>query len=214
MRLPFLADVLMAAGLTVRELPGWKGRGRELDALRGIVVHHTATPDTAADEVIARLLRDGRKDLKGPLSQLGLDRSGTWWVIADGRANHNGFGLWGNDSLGVEAFNNGRGEPWPPAQVDSWVAGCAAICARLDFDVSQVKGHKETDSHRKIDPAGIDMPQFRTRVKRLLAKEDPELNKEEAERLNRIEMRAQAAHETTLRIEELLKKIQQSLAKK
>lgn len=185
-RLPWLPDVLRAGGLNVRTLPKWEGRGRELNGLKGIVCHHTATGPNSADEVIARVLRDGRADLKGPLAQLGLDRSGTFWVIADGRCAHNGFGLWGNDSIGIEAFNNGTGEPWPDAQVDAWVKGCAALCRHLDFDVSQVKGHKETDPTRKIDPHGIDMGLFRTRVRSLLAQGDDDLTPDEARMLREL----------------------------
>lgn len=174
MRLAWLPDVLQAAGLNVKLLPKWEGRGADLSSLFGIVVHATVTPASVPDEAVARILRDGHSTLKGPLSQLGLDRSGTWWVIADGKCAHNGYGLWRNNAIGIEAFNDGKGEPWPDAQVDAWHRGCAAICRHLDFDVSQVKAHRETDPHRKIDPHGIDMGLFRTRVRALLAaKEDP-----------------------------------------
>jgi len=63
-----------------------------------------------------RILRDGRRDLPGPLAQLGLRRDGTFVTVAGGRANHNGYGRWGNNSIGVEAYNDGVGEPWPTAQ--------------------------------------------------------------------------------------------------
>lgn len=168
MRVPWLADVLRGAGLIVVELDGWKGRGGQLDHVRGIVQHHTATPKSTPDANVAKLLRDGRADLKGPLSQLGLDRQGRWWVIADGRGNHNGFGEWGNASLGVEAFNDGRGEEWPAVQLRSWEQGTAALCRRLGLTAKQVKAHRETDPRRKVDPRGVGMDAHRDAVARLL----------------------------------------------
>ena len=96
-------------------------------------------------------------------------RDGTYVVIAAGRCNHNGYGTWGNDSIGIEAYNNGVGEPWPEVQLDAYRRGCAAICRHLGFNIAQVRGHKETDSGRKIDPTGIDMGHFRTAVAALLS---------------------------------------------
>jgi len=168
--LTWLPDVLRAAGLTVIEVDGWETRGADRITVKGVVVHHTASGPTWKDEAVAKLLRDGRPDLKGPLSQLGLDRQGRYWLVAAGRCNHNGFGLWGNDSIGVEAYNSGTGEPWPAVQVDAYQRGCAAICRHLGLDpTTQVKAHRETDPGRKSDPAGIDMPHFRAQVAALTA---------------------------------------------
>jgi hypothetical protein len=167
MRLTWLADTLRAAGLKVHELDGWRTRGTTRIDPAGIVCHHTATPATASDATVAKILRDGRPDLKGPLSQLGLQRDGVWVIVAAGRANHNGYGEWGNDSIGVEAYNDGVGEPWPKVQTDSYAKGCAALCRHLGLPVEKVKGHKETDPGRKIDPT-FDMPTFRNTVARLL----------------------------------------------
>src|SRR5688572_7241975 len=131
MRLTWLADVLRDAGLTVVECPGWQGRGKPLVSVQGIVLHHTATSSTALDAGVVRILRDGRADLPGPLCQLGLDRSGRWHLIADGKGNHNGSGRWGNQAIGVEAFNNGVGEQWRTFQLDSYQRGVAAILRHL-----------------------------------------------------------------------------------
>ena len=110
----WLAGVLRAAGCKVYEMPGWKERGtRELDVIYGVVQHHTATGTNWDDDHVAFLLRDGRRDLAGPLSQLGLERDGTFVCVAAGRANHNGYGEWGNSSIGIEAYNDGVGEVWP-----------------------------------------------------------------------------------------------------
>lgn len=164
MRLTWLADVLRAAGLKVIELDGWKDRGSASYSANGVVCHHTATGPHVPDDAVDALLVKGRPDLKGPLAQCGIRRDGTWVVVASGRANHNGYGQWGNDSFGVEAYNDGIGEPWPARQLESYVRGVRAVCKHLGLDPqTHVKGHKETDPGRKIDPL-FDMNEFRTAV--------------------------------------------------
>src|SRR5690606_27640553 len=83
----------------------------------------------------------------------------------------NGYGTWGNDSIGIETYNDGVGEPWPRAQLDAFHAGTAAILRRLRLDSSRMLAHRETDPRRKIDPTGIDMHAARARVARLLRPE-------------------------------------------
>lgn len=168
MRVTWLADVLHAAGLPLCPVDGWQGRGRELTTINGIVAHHTATPASTPDGSVAKLLRDGRPDLAGPLAQLGLDRQGRYWLIADGKCNHNGHGMWGNQALGIEAFNNGKGEPWSALQLGAYVKGCAAILRHLGQNEGHVQAHRETDPLRKVDPVGIDMNEFRRKVAALL----------------------------------------------
>ena len=164
MRLLWLPHVLRLAGVPVVELEGWERRGRELDGVQGVVWHHTASSVRTSDASMERMLITGRPDLVGPLSQLGLRRDGTWVVVASGRAYHNGYGTWGNSSIGIEAYNDGVGEPWPAVQVESYVNGTAAILRHLGLNTASVKGHKETDPRRKIDPAGLDMNQMRARI--------------------------------------------------
>jgi hypothetical protein len=168
MRVPWLADVLRGAGLTVHESAGWRGRGKELAEVNGVVAHHTATGPNVKNSTVVALLIQGRPDLAGPLCQLGLRRDGSFDLIADGKGNHNGFGEWANQSIGIEAYNDGIGEPWPSVQIDAYQRGCAAICDHLGLPASKVKGHKETDPGRKIDPAGIDMGGFRLGVASLM----------------------------------------------
>lgn len=166
MMLTWLADTLTQAGLVVVPYDGWETRTTRAGGLevRGIVCHHTATGPTTSNTAVARLLANGRSDLKGPLAQLGLDRDGHYWLIAAGRANGNGYGTWGNDSINIEAFNDGVGEPWPAVQVDAYERGCAALAHRCGLSIAEVRGHKETDPHRKVDPRGIDMDLFRAHV--------------------------------------------------
>ena len=170
MMLTWIPDVLRAAGLVVVEYDGWATRTTRATGLvvKGVVCHHTATGPNTSNTAVARLLANGRSDLKGPLSQLGLDRDGHFWMIAAGRCNHNGYGTWGNDSIGIEAVNDGVGEPWPAAQLDAYQRGCAALLAHEGLTIAECRGHKETDPGRKIDPRGIDMDAFRARVAELM----------------------------------------------
>jgi len=165
-----LADVLRSAGLPVVEVPGWRDRGRDLVAIRGGVVHHTATSSAAGgDYPTLGVVRDGRAGIAGPLSQLGLGRSGTWYVIAAGRANHAGAvharyaSTYANPySLGVEAEHPGGGTPWPAEQYASYVRGCAALARH--YGITWL-GHKEVaaPAGRKPDPT-FDMGAFRANL--------------------------------------------------
>ena len=107
--LTWLANVLENAGLKVAEQSGWQTRGRtDMGTVRGVMCHHTAGPKTGNMPSLG-IITNGRSDLPGPLSQLGLGRDGTIYIVAAGRANHAGAGNWqgvttGNSSfIGVEA---------------------------------------------------------------------------------------------------------------
>lgn len=181
-RLPAnLPTILRSAGLDVVEVPGWRGRGRPastggFDPV-GVLCHHTATSQSSSDEAVVRLLVQGRSDLPGPLCHLGLGRDGTVYVIADGRANHAGTAKKsgtvaagdGNQLyIGIEAFNDGRGEPWPAAQYDAYVRLAAALCVKVTGNSAQtVRAHKETSATGKIDPT-FAMDPFRDRVADLM----------------------------------------------
>jgi hypothetical protein len=168
MRLTWLADVLRAEGLRVVETEGWQSRGKDLDSVEGVVLHHTATGPDVPDGRVDTLLIVGRSDLAGPLCQLGLRRDGTFVVIAGGKGNHNGYGDWGNQSIGIEAYNDGVGEKWSREQLDAYQRGTAAILRRLGLGADKARGHRETDPRRKVDPAGIDLPAFRATVATLI----------------------------------------------
>ena len=135
----WLPDVLEAAGLKVALCDGWEDRGHgDLEQVKGVLCHHTAGPRTGNMPSLG-IVRDGRPDLPGPLSQLGLGRDGTFYIIAAGRANHAGKGDWkgiktGNSSLiGIEAENTGGPNdfPWPQVQIDAYQRGVAAILQHL-----------------------------------------------------------------------------------
>lgn len=175
-RLVWLPEVLRAAGLKVVEVDGWKTRGHgDMSAIRGVLCHHTAGP-LKGDAPSLGVVINGRPDLPGPLSQLVLARSGTWHVVAAGKAWHAGAGTWrgltsGNASLvGIEAENTGlANDPWPAAQLDSYARGCAAILDKIKAGPEWCVGHKEyaTPPGRKSDPS-FDMAKFRDRVRQHL----------------------------------------------
>lgn len=177
MRLLTLPAHLRAWGLTVVETDGWKTRGTAFPRSPSVVVaHHTATPSSAkGDMPTLRLLVEGRSDLPGPLSQLGLGRSGTVYVIASGRANHAGKGSWdgvdvGNTaSVGIEAEHPGGTAPWPAVQLAAYDRLAAALLDLLDQPSRRLCGHKESAQPRgrKVDP-NLDMSDMRHRVGRLL----------------------------------------------
>lgn len=178
--LTWLPDVLLRAGLKVAEVPGWETRGRgDVGRTLGVLCHHTAGPRRGNMSSLF-VLRDGRFDLPGPLAQLGLGRDGTYYVIAAGKANHAGRGLWrgitnGNlNFIGIEAENNGTDEIWPAIQLDAYHRGVAAILMHAGLRAESCAGHREyaLPRGRKIDPR-LDMGQFRSEVAKIIAGEKP-----------------------------------------
>ncbi len=182
--LTWLPGVLLAEGLKVAEVDGWRSRGRrEMGKVLGVMCHHTAGPAKGNMPSLG-VLRDGRpatktaKALPGPLSQLGLGRDGTFYVVAAGATNHAGAGAWqghtsGNANfIGIEAENVGTGkETWPDVQMDAYMRGVAAILRHIGADPMMCCAHREFAPKRKIDPKfndGFTMDMFRTRVKSLM----------------------------------------------
>lgn len=168
MRLDSLPDML--SGFDRHVEAGWASRGYDFaHPIRGVVCHHTATPASASgDYPSLRIVRDGRPDLPGPLSQLGLGRSGKVYVIASGRANHAGAGSWkdwlGNrDTIGIEAEHPGGSYPWTAVQYDAYVALCATLRDAFGLTTADIIGHKEWAPTRKPDPT-FNMDTFRARM--------------------------------------------------
>ncbi|CAF1106134.1 unnamed protein product [Adineta steineri] len=168
-----LAEILRGAGLSVIESEGWQTRGHSvMTSVKSIICHHTNGPATG-DFPSLRIVRDGRKDLVGPLSQLGLGRSGTWYIIAAGRSYHAGTtiddSVFGNpNAIGIEAeavgvpLTNSGHEYWPEVQYQSYIRGVKALQAAYGVPASRVLGHKEAAAPvgRKPDP-NFSMDEFR-----------------------------------------------------
>lgn len=171
MLLTDLADACRASGLPVTEVAGWASRGRgQMTAVRTVVCHHTAGPATG-DFPSLQVVRDGRTGLPGPLSHLGLGRTGRVYVIAAGLCSHTGVTFQpdqGNRfAIGIEAEATGTA-PWPRVQLDAYAALCAALTLHYRLGVDRVLGHREiaAPAGRKIDP-NFDMDEFRRTVARL-----------------------------------------------
>lgn len=180
--LTWLAEVLDDAGLKVAEQPGWRSRGRgEMGVVKGVMCHHTGGSVNGIMPSL-RVITDGRSDLPGPLAQLGLGRDATFFVVAAGRCNHAGRGMWqgvstGNSSfIGIEAENAGTSnDPWPAVQLDAYRRGVAAILKKIGANAVMCCGHKEyaLPQRRKDDPL-FDMNDFRTQVASILAGTAPD----------------------------------------
>ena len=170
MLLTDLAEACRKSGLTVIEVDGWKTRGHgDFLGVNSIVCHHTATSAKAlGDYPSLRIVRDGRPDLPGPLSQLGLGRNGTVYVIAAGVAYHAGATLYPRQdnwhAIGIEAEADGL-SAWPAAQYDAYVRLVDALSEHYGIPLSNVQGHKEVASPRgrKVDP-NFDMTAFRQAI--------------------------------------------------
>lgn len=181
-QLTWLPGVLKDAGLKVAEVDGWESRGRaDMGEVAGVICHHTAGPKAYNMPSLGTLI-NGRADLPGPLAQLGLGRDGTYYVIAAGRANHAGPGVWKGVSgnarfIGIEAENTGLANdtPWPEVQMDAYRRGVAAILQRLGKDAGDCAGHKEyaLPKGRKNDP-NFDMDVFREGVTAIFAGTAPQ----------------------------------------
>lgn len=174
----WLPDVLKNAGLKVSPVPDWENRGRgDVSTIKGVICHHTVGGPTGNMPSLNTLVngRGGSNPLPGPLSQLGLGRDGTFYIIAAGRANHAGVGEWkgitkGNSSfIGIEGENTGKMDdfPWPEVQMDAYQRGVAAILKHIGQGADMCCGHKEYAPGRKPDPL-FDMNVFRLEVNAIM----------------------------------------------
>lgn len=162
-----LADVVRAAGLDVQEEPGWESRARGSGGYNPglpnhVMIHHTASGPSSDGQPDVSYCCYGSENR--PVANLYLARAGKVWIMAAGATNTNGqggdpCGTIANDSMnssaiGIEAGNNGTGEPWPTAQQDAYITLCAALCTSYAIPVGRVHSHAEWAPGRKIDPAG------------------------------------------------------------
>lgn len=198
MMLTDLADVLRAGGLRVVEVPGWKTRsadGNDFVGVKGILCHWTATnPAASGDYPTLNTILNGNGDTPGPLSQLGLGRDGTWYVIAAGVCWHAGntdrVASDNYHAIGIEAEYHPAQGAWPEVQQRSYERGVAVLQRHYRVPLDEVRGHYEAavPYGRKDDPKTLPggMPGFRQRVGAVNLKEDDDLNGEEHEQLDQI----------------------------
>ena len=162
-----LADVLRAAGLGVVEVDQWGTRARSSGGFDGdrpwaIMWHHTASQTDPENDV--SYICYGSPD--APISNLYLARDGTVWVCAAGGTNTNGKGdaqimsrgvvpadSMNTHAIGIEAANNGLGEPWPREQVDAYFRVNNALAEAYGLLPDDCCTHHQYAKDRKIDPA-------------------------------------------------------------
>lgn len=162
-----LAEVVRSSGLVVFEVNGWQSRSRSSGGFNDgqpdhLMAHHTASPASADGWPDANYMCYS-SDIR-PVANLLLARDAAVYVMAAGATNTNGSGsdpcgMMANDSMntraiGVEAGNDGVGEPWPQVQQEGYVALCQALCAHYGIATSRIHSHAEYAPTRKIDPAG------------------------------------------------------------
>lgn len=168
-----VVGVLRAAGVVVHETPNWITTGyagQDLQAIRGVLWHHTATNRNAfglSAYPTLNLVKNGRSDLAPPLCNMLFDRNGEIWMVATGVANHAGKGSapgiptnMGNHYLiGIEMESSGIAPwDWTPAQLKMAPIVGAALerhyMKNLKPEERLQLGHLEYSSEGKIDPAG------------------------------------------------------------
>lgn len=159
------------SGLDFTEVAGWKNRGRGvMGTIQTVTMHHTATPRSymkSNDIPTLNVLKNGHGTLPGPLSQIGLGRSGHVYLVAAGRANHAGrsraTSMTNPHAVGIEA--EGAMESWPAQQFRAYVLLVAALLTEFGLANGRALRHAETCSPagRKVD-ASFSGPAFRRDV--------------------------------------------------
>lgn len=77
------------------------------------------------------------------------------------RAQHAGIGKWGNNSdlnsssIGIEIDNNGLGEPYTDAQIESLLKLCEVLKKRYGIPTANFIGHADIAPTRKPDPSNF-----------------------------------------------------------
>ncbi|HCT75353.1 MAG TPA: hypothetical protein DGG94_07115 [Micromonosporaceae bacterium] len=173
--IPWLADVLRAAGVQVVEEGDWRNRGvsGSFNPI-GVLWHHTAATSSPSRPAPALgTCINGRPDLNGPLCHALVDYHGVFHVISANRANHAGAcrgsgpipaGDGNTMLIGWEIDYNGVSQSMTAAQYSASIAATAAVLARIGRDANHARGHRETSTTGKIDPSFIDLNTMRTDV--------------------------------------------------
>ena len=147
---PDLYDRLLALGLNVRAVKGWRSRRTPgpFEAV-GIMLHDTVRPECI------ELIVNGRPGISGPLANLLISKDGSVDLVAGSRCHHAGNGarevleeviagikpgadastrrlrdsVRGNTYFyGIEVDNRSDGaDPYPGAQIEALVSSCVAF---------------------------------------------------------------------------------------
>jgi hypothetical protein len=163
-----IRDRMRGRGFVVHEVPHWEGRGAGTLRPGGKVNHHTAGSRSGGNTGSLRLVTFGREGLRNALCNWYAARNGELWIVAALTAWHAGSGGWhgisGNSRvIGLEAENDGVGEPWSSRALDAAAALDVECMREFGYPVLMIPEHKEWTS-RKIDRRGIDGPAWRRRI--------------------------------------------------
>lgn len=163
-----IRDRLRARGFVVHEVPHWEGRGGGALRPGGKVNHHTAGSRSGGNTASLRLVTFGREGLRNALCNWYEARNGDLYIVAALTAWHAGSGGWhglsGNSRvIGLEAENDGLGEPWSARMLDAAAALDVECMREFGYPVLMIPEHKEWTS-RKPDRRGIDGPAWRRRI--------------------------------------------------
>jgi hypothetical protein len=172
--------ILRNAGLAVHEVPGWRTNSHpgEFTPQGGMWHHTTALNDL--DWVVHGGISGGKK-IVGPLANLFLGQDGVFSVVCGGVASHAGWGtqsvldnlrngiaptgdakaLGLKDDIrianhfltGIEVEGGvGNADDFTEVQLDSLIAGSAALCREFGYDQNHWIHHREW-TNRKTDMA-------------------------------------------------------------
>lgn len=167
-----LADACRKSGLKVVEVDGWKTRGHGGMAVskpQSIICHHTATSDRAQGDIpTLNVLIRGHGSLKGPLSQIGLSRSGIVYVIAAGRCYHAGPAFLRRQTnsyaIGIECEASGA-KPIEGEQLQAYHRLVRALMEHYGVPLAHVESHGEIAAPRgRKNDILNNMTQFRNDV--------------------------------------------------
>lgn len=172
-RLDALPDYLSKWKVPFTLYDGWRTRSRssgDFVDVMAVGVHHTASATTPVKDLGWMYANSPDRPIGNGL----LDRSGHFTLGAVRATNTQGRGGpylttrgtipkdAGNTRMfAIEAANNGIGEQWQPAMIDTYIKLCAALidCISVTtpgpaLQVGDIVAHFEWAPGRKFDPAG------------------------------------------------------------
>lgn len=158
-------------GVRFNTYPGWELRSRSSGGFRAVMAigtHHTASGAAPANQMT--YMWNNAPDR--PIGNIFIARDGLVTLGAAGATNTQGRGGPVQTSKGtipkdqgnlffvsIEAANDGKGQEWPAAQMNSMIVVCAALCEQFKLDpMRDILSHWEwvlpTFPNRKVDPTG------------------------------------------------------------